>query len=83
MPEWNHAEELLANAISYHTDEDKQAMYDELHVLHRLFHRGEIFSFMDKYLRFPNMETTVIDYDNARGLFDLWRLDQYREDSGY
>lgn len=82
MPEWNKAETLLTDAISYHTDEAKDAMKKELVALHTLFLPQSIFKFLDEHIRFPLIETNVIDYDNADD-DQIGLLDKYRIDSGY
>ena len=87
LPEWNIAEQKLSDALSsggiFGGDEyENNIMYAELPVLHGLFHANSIFKFMKEHLRFPLIETTVVDYDNASD-YGAELLDQYRRDSGY
>lgn len=88
MPEWNIAEQKLSDALSsggiFGGDErENNIMYAELHTLHKLFKPGPIYDFMKEYLRFPLMETNVIDYENASGVRELITLDMYRNQHGF
>ena len=88
MPEWNIAEQKLSDALSsggiFGGDErENNIMYAELHTLHKLFKPGPIYDFMKEYLRFPLMETNVIDYENASGPRELITLDMYRNQHGF
>jgi len=86
LPEWNKAETCLSDAITYHTKETKGGMYKQLAILHKLFTENSIMEFMSKYLRFPNMEVTVIDYSNVGagplGWVDKASLDKFRQARG-
>lgn len=82
IPEWNRTEQILSDAITYHTDRHKDRMYKQLKVLHALFTRKELMEFMVEHLRFPRMKVTVIDYSNARTKLERIFLDAYRKKMG-
>ena len=81
LPQWNRVEKLLSDEITYGTQETQSRLTKGVALLNALMSQKNLFDFMYKHLRFPNMEVKLIDYSNAKWL-DKFILDKYRKDMG-
>lgn len=81
LPQWNRVEKLLSDEITYGTQKTQSRLTKGVALLNALMSQKNLFDFMYKHLRFPNMEVKLIDYSNAKWL-DKFILDKYRKDMG-
>ena len=82
LPQWNVVERLLGDDLTYRSAETNQKMLKGVELLSQLMNQKSLFEFMNDHLRFPNMEISIIDYSNAKGLEQRMTLDKYRSDMG-
>ena len=77
LPQWKRVEKLV-NQVKSGTDVDAKFLTDEIVKLCDMVAEEQIVNWITLHVRFMNMKTTVIDYENATSDEQKKQLDKFR-----